>query len=103
MWKVNELGFGCFRDHTEIEEMTIENTNFGIQKNAFKGCTNLRRINMPKLMTPPDIGCGGWQTVIDSVFEPYHYEQVALYVPEPEKFRNDTSWCKFKHIEQLPR
>lgn len=103
MWKVNELGFGCFRDHTEIEEMTIENTNFAIQKNAFKGCTNLRRINMPKLMTPPEIGGGGWQTVIDSVFEPYHYEQVTLYVPEPEKFRDDTSWCKFKHIEPLSR
>ena len=99
-WKINELGFGCFRDHPEIEEVTIDNTNFGIQKNAFKGCTNLKRINMPKLMTPPGIGCGGWQTVIDSIFEPKHFENVTLYVPDVEAFRNDSSWCKFKHIEQ---
>ena len=55
---------------------------------------------MPHIGTPPGIGNGGWQTVIDSVFEPYHYEQVTLYVPDVEAMRADTSWCRFKHIKQ---
>ena len=38
--------------------------------------------------------------MIDSIFEPYHYERVTLYVPAPEMFRNDSSWRKFKHIEK---
>lgn len=50
----------------------------------------------------PAIGSGGWQTVIDSIFEPYHYEQVTLYVPNVEEMRADSSWCRFKHIEELP-
>ncbi len=103
IWLVNELGFGCFRDVTNMESLTIEATDFGIQKHAFKGCTNLRELTMPHIVQPPLIGNGGWQTVIDSVFEPYHYEQVTLYVPNVEEMRADTSWCRFKHIEQYHR
>ncbi len=103
LWRVNELGFGCFRNHSEIETVTIENTNFGIQKNSFKGCTNLRSISMRGLMVVPSIGCGGWQTVIDSIFEPYHFEHVTLYVPIVEEMKRDSSWCKFKHIEPLSK
>lgn len=100
IWCVGELGFGCFKDVTKMQRLTIEATHLGIQKHAFKGCTNLKEISMPRLNSVPTIGSGGWQTVIDSVFEPYHYEQVTLYVPDVEAFRADTSWCRFKHIEQ---
>lgn len=55
---------------------------------------------MPNLEIPPNIGSGGWQTVIDSIFEPYHYDRVTLYVPIVEAMRQDTSWCRFKHIEK---
>lgn len=99
-WNVDELGFGCFRNLSKLESLTIEAPMFGIQKHAFKGCTNLKEISMPHIGMPPGIGNGGWQTVIDSVFEPYHYEQVTLYVPDVEAMRADTSWCRFKHIKQ---
>lgn len=102
-WKVSELGFGCFRNHSEIQNITIYSTIFGIQKNSFKGCTNLRSITMPNLMAVPGIGCGGWQTVIDSIFEPEHFENVTLYVPIVEEMKRDSSWCKFKHIEPLSK
>lgn len=55
-------------------------------------------------MAVPDMGCGGWQTVIDSIFEPEHFENVKLYVPIVEEMKRDSSWCKFKHIEKyIPR
>ncbi len=100
IWIVEELGFGCFRDVTKMESLTIEASHFAIQKHAFTGCTNLKEISMPRITKVPSIGNGGWQTVIDSVFEPYHYEQVTLYVPDVEMMRADTSWCRFKHIEK---
>lgn len=100
IWIVEELGFGCFRDVTKMESLTIEASNFGIQKHAFTGCSNLKEISMPRITKVPSIGNGGWQTVIDSVFEPYHYDQVTLYVPDVEIMRADTSWCRFKHIEK---
>ena len=103
IWVVCELGFGCFRDVANMESLTIEAQNFGIQKHAFKGCKNLKTITMPRIDTPPSIGNGGWKTVIDSIFEPYHYEQVTLYVPNVEKMRADTCWGRFKHIEQYRR
>ena len=99
-WISGELGFGCFKGMDKIEDLRLDPPSFGIQKNAFKGCKNLKTITMPNVKEPPSIGNGGWQTVIDSVFEPYHYEQVTLYVPDVEAFRSDTSWSKFKHIEQ---
>ena len=102
-WICGELGFGCFKGMDKIEDLRLDPPSFSIQKNSFKGCKRLKTITMPNIKTCPSIGGGGWVTVIDSVFEPYHYEQVTLYVPEPEKFRNDTSWCRFKHIEPLPR
>lgn len=59
---------------------------------------------MPSIMVVPDIGCGGWQTVIDSIFEPEHFENVTLYVPIVEEMKRDSSWCEFKHIEKyIPR
>ena len=99
-WVVAEVGFGCFRDHDELEHITIYLTRFGIQAHSFKGCKRLKSITMPRLECPPGIGNGGWVTVIDSIFEPYHYEQVTLYVPNVEAMRNDTSWCRFKHIKK---
>ena len=99
-WHVFELGFGCFRNHDEIEVITLDMPRFGIQKHSFKGCTRLKTIVMPNLEEPPAIGSGGWQTVIDSIFEPYHYDQVTLYVPDVEVMQRDTSWCRFKHIKQ---
>ena len=99
VWNIGELGFGCFRNVTKMEKLTIETGSFGIQKHAFKGCTNLKTISMPYIVKPPAIGNGGWQTVIDSVFEPYHFEQVTLYVPNVEEMKADSSWCRFKHIE----
>ncbi len=101
VWNIGELGFGCFRDVTELEDLTIESTAFGIQKHAFKGCTNLKTISMPNIIKPPAIGNGGWQTVIDSVFEPYHFEKVILYVPNVEAMRADSSWRRFKHIKPI--
>lgn len=101
MWGVGELGFGCFRDAEDLEDLTIELTHFGIQKHAFKGCTHLKSISMPNITEAPDIGNGGWKTVIDSVFEPYHFERVTLYVPDVEEMRADSSWCRFKHIEKI--
>lgn len=98
-WGVGELGFGCFRDATKMEHLTIELCNFGIQKHSFKGCTNLKSISMPNINMPPPIGNGGWQTVIDSVFEPYHFERVTIYVPIVEEMKADSSWSRFKHIE----
>jgi hypothetical protein len=83
----------------KLENVTLDPPSFGIQKNSFKGCTNLKKIIMPNLEHPPHIGNGGWVTVIDSIFEPYHFDRVTLYVPDVEAFRNDTSWCKFKHIQ----
>ena len=98
-WVVYELGFGCFHNHDELEEITLLMPRFGIQNHSFKGCTRLKAIKMPNLEIPPTIGSGGWQTVIDSIFEPYHYDRVTLYVPNVEAMRQDTSWCRFKHIE----
>ena len=98
-WVVYELGFGCFHNHDELEEITLLMPRFGIQNHSFKGCTRLKAIKMPNLEIPPSIGSGGWQTVIDSIFEPYHYDRVTLYVPNVEAMRQDTSWCRFKHIE----
>lgn len=102
-WEVSELGFGCFRNHPEIEEVTIDGIDFAIQKNSFKGCTHLKSITMPHLMKPPGVGGGGWQTVIDSIFEPEHFETVTLYVPIVEKMKSDESWSRFKHIKPLPQ
>ena len=99
-WLSGELGFGCFKDMDKIEDLRLDPQNIGIQKNSFKGCKSLKTITMPNLKEPPYIGNGGWVTVIDSIFEPYHYEQVTLYVPDVEAFKTDSSWCKFKHIEQ---
>ena len=99
-WISGELGFGCFKDMDKIEDLRLDPQNIGIQKNSFKGCKSLKTITMPNIKEPPYIGNGGWVTVIDSIFEPYHYERVTLYVPDVEAFRNDSSWCKFKHIEQ---
>ena len=98
-WISGELGFGCFHNMDKLENVTLDPPSFGIQKNSFKGCTNLKKIIMPNLKHPPHIGNGGWVTVIDSIFEPYHFDHVTLYVPDVEAFRNDTSWCKFKHIQ----
>lgn len=99
-WISGELGFGCFHNMDKLEIVTLEPPSFGIQKNSFKGCTNLKKIIMPNIIHPPHIGNGGWITVIDSIFEPYHFERVTLYVPDVEAFRNDTSWSRFKHIER---
>ena len=98
-WQVGELGFGCFRNHNEVENVMIDCTAFGIQKNAFKGCTHLKSISMPYLKGVPKVGNGGWQTVIDSIFEPYHFDKVTLYVPNVETMKTDKSWGRFKHIE----
>ena len=54
---------------------------------------------MPNLNNPPSIGNGGWVTVIDSIFEPEHFENVTLYVPIVEEMKQDKSWGRFKHIE----
>lgn len=99
-WVVAEVGFGCFRDHDELEHITVDMAKFGVQAHSFKGCKRLKSITMPHLEIPPGIGCGGWVTVIDSIFEPYHYDQVTLYVPNVEAMRRDTSWCRFKHIKK---
>lgn len=85
----------------QLEDLWIEASIFGIQKHAFKGCTHLKSITMPNIAIAPAIGSGGWQTVIDSILEPYHYEQVTLYVPNVEEMRADSSWRRFKHIEEL--
>lgn len=98
-WVSGELGFGCFRNMDKLENVTLDPPSFGIQKNSFKGCKSLKSITMPNIIHPPHIGNGGWVTVIDSIFEPYHFEKVTLYVPDVEAMRNDTSWCRFKHIE----
>lgn len=99
-WVNGELGFGCFRNMDKLENVILDPPSFGIQKGSFKGCKSLKSITMPNIIHPPHIGNGGWVTVIDSIFEPYHYERVTIYVPDPEMLRSDTSWCKFKHIEQ---
>ena len=98
-WIMGELGFGCFRNKKEIENIIIDMPDFGVQKNSFKGCTNLKTITMPNLDNPPSIGNGGWVTVIDSIFEPEHFENVTLYVPIVEEMKQDKSWGRFKHIE----
>lgn len=99
-WISGELGFGCFKDMDKIEDLRLDPPSFGIQKNSFKGCKSLKTITMPNIKEPPYIGNGGWVTVIDSIFEPYHYEQVTLYVPDVEALKIDSSWCRFKHIEK---
>lgn len=98
-WISGELGFGCFRNMDKLENVTLDPPSFGIQKNSFKGCTNLKKIIMPNLEHPPHIGNGGWVTVIDSIFEPYHFDRVTLYVPNVEDMKRDKSWSRFKHIE----
>jgi len=99
-WIVGELGFGCFHNKDLIEDVIIDCPSFGIQKNSFKGCSRLKTITMPNIEEVPSIGNGGWQTVIDSIFDQSHFDNVILYVPDVEKFRNDKSWNRFKHIER---
>lgn len=100
-WDVTELGFGAFHNCEKLEKVTIEiNDGFEIQKDSFKGCKSLKAIYMPTIITPPAIGGGGWKTVIDSVFEPYHFEKVTIYCPNPAVLRNDSIWSRFKHIEK---
>ena len=99
-WVMSEIGFGCFRNKDLIEDVVIDMPYFGVQKHAFKGCTRLKSITFTSLEMVPHVGNGGWVTVIDSIFEPYHFDRVTLYVPNVEDMRNDKSWGRFKHIEQ---
>lgn len=98
-WIILELGFGCFRNKQNLEDLILLPHSLAVQKHSFKGCKNLKTIYMPNIEHIPGIGNGGWQTVIDSIFEPYHFEKVTLYVPNVEEMRNDSSWGRFKHIE----
>lgn len=101
LWHIGELGFGAFKDCDKLETLTIECSEFSIQKDAFKGCRKLMVINMPNITHAPRIGGGNWVTVIDSIFEPYHFENVTLRVPDVELLSKDESWSRFKHIEKL--
>lgn len=98
-WISGELGFGCFRNMDKLENVTLDPPSFGVQKGSFKGCKSLKSITMPNIIHPPHIGNGGWVTVIDSIFEPYHFDRVTLYVPNVEDMKRDKSWSRFKHIE----
>ena len=66
---VSCIGEACFENHYEIQEVILPDTVTTIRYNAFKGCTSLARMNIPKSLE----SVGGWafaQTAITEMVFP---------------------------------
>lgn len=98
-YSVTEIGMNAFAGDSKLCDLYVNANILAILKGAFTGCTGLSSIHFHQTV-PPNIGTEIWPTVIDSVFDKGHFNQVTIYVPQValETYKK-SSWGKFKKIE----
>lgn len=103
-YRVTELGMNSFKNDKRLQRIVLPSTEYNLLKGGFKGCDNLREMYILSCRVP-GIGTEHWPATIDDVFDPHHYADVTLYVPEAlvMAYRKSPSWGRFRHIEIIKK
>ena len=89
---LEQIGGYSFFNCQGLEEVTIPRSVGTLQYSAFEGCTNLKRINVDYVQSPP--------AFVDNVFSDATYANATLFVPVGtiDKYRETPGWKNFYNM-----
>ena len=99
-YQVNEVAFRAFENHRHLRRVVFPDAEWHLMGDAFVECPNLKSLYFRTLL-PPHVGNDLWTVDILNAFDPRHFDQVTLYVPQGSaSVYRKSEWGKFKRIRE---